>query len=453
VKLNSLELRRLRQPGRYGDGQGLFLDVVTRDRRNWVFRYMRQGRERSMGLGSAELVTLAHARDAAHAARKLLAQGIDPIDHRRAQTIAARPRVSFAEAARQYIAAHASGWRSEKHRDQWRSSLAAYVEPIMGNIGVADIDTGTVLRVLQPIWNTKTDTASRVRGRIELVLEYAAARGWRTGANPAIWRGNLRSLLPSRTKVRAVRHHAALNWREAPAFMSDLHKRTGMGNSALMFLILTAARSGEVRGARWSEIDMAHATWTIPAGRMKGAREHRVPLSPPAMEILERLAALRDDSGLVFLGLRHGVAISDMTLTAVLQRMGREDLTVHGFRSMFRDWCADTGKPADVAEAALAHAVANKVIAAYRRTDLFEPRRALMDQWAAYVTKAPAVALPIAATASEQATTRRRRVTRDLLESLGAKVLPTSGKAYTFRPATNFRQAKQPKEAGETPEE
>jgi integrase len=392
MRFTTLTLRRLHKPGRYGDGGGLYLVVISKERRNWIFRYRRQGRERLMGLGSAGVVTLTEAREAAHAARRLLTQGIDPIDARRAARGTAHSRITFTVAAAAYVAAHSAGWRNRKHRAQWRSTLAAYVEPMIGGVPVADINTAAVLRVLQPIWNTKTNTAARIRGRIELVLDYAGAMGWRSGPNPAVWRGGLRSLLPAKSKVSRVKHHAALDWREAPAFIAELqpHISTSIAAAALAFLIFAVARSGEVRGAQWSEMDMAGGTWIIPASRMKGGREHRVPLSPPAMALLEQMAAIRDGSGLVFLSQRRGGLMSDTTLSVVLKRMGRGDLTVHGFRSTFRNWCADTGQPGDAAEAALAHAIGNQVVAAYLRTDLFESRRTLMAAWASFLTRPPA---------------------------------------------------------------
>jgi integrase len=390
VFLTTKKLRGL-APGKHNDGHGLILHVVTADRRSWMLRYTRAGKERVMGLGSAAVVSLDEARERALDARKLLAQGIDPIDARHAAQAAAQAqqaaRVSFAEAAALYIAGHEAGWRNPKHRQQWRNTLTSYAEPVIGAVPVADIDANMVLRTLLPIWTTKPETASRVRSRIECVLDYATARGWRTGTNPAIWRGNLKLMLPATAKVRTVKHHAALDWREMPAFMAQLRARDGRGAKALAFAILTAARSGEVRGARWTEIDLDRAIWTVPAARMKGGREHRVPLTDPALAILTAQAEWRDDSGLVFHGHRPGTPMSDMTLTAVLRRMGRGDLTAHGFRSSFRDWCADAGQPADIAEAALAHAIGDKTVAAYHRTDLFDPRRKLMADWSTYLDR------------------------------------------------------------------
>jgi integrase len=393
MKLSALDVRRLHKPGKYGDGDGLVLHVVTKDRRNWLFRYARGGRERWMGLGNVEIVSLSEAREAALAARKLLAKGIDPIDQRRSDKKAAAAeaaaKTTFADAAREYVAAHAPGWRQARHPQQWHGSLTKHAFPHIGTTAVGEIDTNAVLRVLQPIWHVKPETASRIRSRIELILDYATVRGWRTGPDPAIWRGNLKLVLPAKAKVHKVEHFAALDWREAPAFMASLREREGMGAAALMFAILTAVRSGEVRGATWNEIDLDRAIWTIPKERMKkGDREHRVPLSDAAMDILAREEQHRDGSGLVFLGQRYGVKMSDMTLSAVLRRMNRGDLTVHGFRSCFRDWAAEvTSHPNHVVEQALAHAIGNAVEAAYRRGDLFEKRVALMSDWAAFLAK------------------------------------------------------------------
>jgi integrase len=390
AKLTASGVANKREPGRYGDGDGLWLEVATSQRRAWFLRYMRNGKARTMGLGDADDVSLKQAREKAADARKLLGNGIDPIEHRRAarevETAAQAKQTTFAEAAQQYIAGHEAGWRNPKHRQQWRNTLTTYAEPVLGNLPVGAVGTEQVLKVLNPIWSSRPETASRVRGRIEQVLSYSIARGWRDGPNPAVWRGHLQLMLPAKGKVRAVEHHAALDWREAPAFMVELRKRNSFGARSLEFLILTAVRSGEVRGATWDEFDLAGSTWTIPAARMKAARPHRVPLSEPALGILQAMAKLKDGSGLVFLGQKHGAQLSDMTLTAVLRRMGRNDLTAHGFRSTFRDWAAEnTHHPNHVVELALAHAIGDKVEAAYRRGDLFEKRQALMADWALYL--------------------------------------------------------------------
>jgi integrase len=385
-----MDVRRLREPGRYGDGWGLILNVITADRKNWLFRYTRAGRERWMGLGSTKDVSLAEAREAAQAARKLLKAGIDPIDERAGKVQAAQAAtVTFAEVAELYIDAHERAWRNRKHASQWRNTLATYAGPVIGTKPVADIDVNLVLRTLEPIWSTKHETASRVRSRIEIVLDYATARKWRSGPNPATWRGNLKLLLPRKPKLQRVQHHAALDWREAPAFMAKLREHGGMmGAPALTLAILTAARSSEVRAMRWVEVELERAVWTIPGSRMKSGVEHRVPLSAPALAVLHAQAKLRDDSGLVFHGLRPGAPMNDMTLSAVLRRMDHGDLTVHGFRSMFRDWAAEaTGHPNHVVEQALAHTIGSAVERAYRRGDLFAKRTALMTEWAAYLAQ------------------------------------------------------------------
>jgi integrase len=381
--------------GMHGDGNGLWFRVVTAERKAWLLRYTRHGRVREMGLGAFPAVSLAEARDKAKAARKLLAADIDPIGHREAARLAEAAEqaraTTFAQAAAAFIAAHKAGWRNDKHAAQWESTLRTYAEPSLGKLACAAITTADILAILRPIWAAKPETASRLRGRIEQVLDYAKAHGWRSGENPAAWRGNLALMLPPRSKVAPVVHHAALDWHEAPAFMAAHRAREGMGARALEFAILTAARSGEVRGARWSEINLDRAEWNIPAERMKTSQPHRVPLSEPTLAILREMAALTDGSGLVFLGQRKGVPMSDMTLTAVLRRMGCGHLTAHGFRSTFRDWAGEaTPHASDVVEVALAHTVGSKVRQAYQRGDMFAKRRALMDDWADYLARAPA---------------------------------------------------------------
>jgi integrase len=390
-KLTVAEAQAFQGPGKLGDGDGLWL-IARSGRRAWHFHYMRAGKAREMSLGNADLITLAEARNLHREARLLLARGIDPLEQRREQAEAEAtgnvPAHTFTEAAAAFIAAHAAGWRNAKHAQQWRNTLATYAEPIIGTMVLGAIDTNDVLRILMPLWAIKPETASRVRSRIENVLDYAKARGWRDGPNPALWRGNLQLLLPAKGKVRKVEHHAALDWREAPDFWRKLAERDGMGVRALRFAILTAVRSGEVRGATWSEIDLDAAIWTIPAARMKAERAHRVPLAGPAVSILRPLAEAKDGSGLVFFGLKRNTPLSDMTLTAVLRRMGRGDLTAHGFRSTFRDWAAETtAHPNHVVELALAHAIGDKVEAAYRRGDLFEKRAALMADWGAFLAR------------------------------------------------------------------
>jgi integrase len=301
--------------------------------------------------------------------------------------------MTFRNVAKAYLAAHEAGWRNPKHRAQWRATLDAYAMPHMGDLPVADVMTGHVMAALEPIWTAKPETATRVRGRIEAVLDYAAARGWRTGENPARWRGHVANLLPARGRLARVVHHAALPWEDIAAFLTDLRGRAGMGARALDFTILTASRTNEALGARWQEIDLAEGVWTVPAERMKAGREHRVPLSDTALAILRALLPLRpadDDKGaaFVFPGARKGRPLSGMAMLMLLRRMERGDLTAHGFRSSFRDWAAErTSYAREVAEEALAHTLRDKTEAAYRRGDLFEKRRRLMDDWAAFCAK------------------------------------------------------------------
>ncbi|MFM9860609.1 integrase arm-type DNA-binding domain-containing protein [Pseudoxanthobacter sp. M-2] len=387
-RLTAVAVRKLTAPGRYGDGGGLWLQVTSTGSRSWLFRYMLRGRARQMGLGPVDLVSLSEARDAARDSRRLLLQGVDPIDARNADRQATMLQTargaSFRECAERYIEAHQAGWKNPKHRAQWSSTLETYAFPVLGGLPVSDIDTGLVLKVIEPIWSTKTETAARLRGRVELVLDWAAARGYRDGANPARWRGHLDKLLPAKSKVAPVQHHAALPFKDIPALVASLRERDGTSARCLEAVILTAVRTSEALEATWSEIDLAEASWTIPARRMKGGREHRVPLSPRVVDIL---SALPREGEFVFPGAKAGRPLSNMALLTVLRRMGREDLTTHGFRSTFRDWAAETTAfPNEVVEMALAHAITSDVEAAYRRGDLFPKRRKLMEAWGMYCT-------------------------------------------------------------------
>jgi integrase len=396
---------RTAKPGRYGDGAGLYLLVRGPESRFWLFRYVRAGKMREMGLGAAggpAAVSLADSRVKARRLHDLVREGRDPLDERdaarAAEAAAAQEEkiraVTFRQVADAYIAAHEASWRNAKHRQQWSNTLNTYAHPVMGDLPVANVDTGLVMSVLEPIWHTKPETASRLRGRIEAVLDYAKARGWRESENPARWRGHVANMLPNRTNVQPVEHHAALPWREIGAFMATLADQEGLGALALRFTILTAARTSEAIDARWPEIDMTAGVWTVPASRMKAGREHRVPLSDAALAVLNAVAPLRDDarSGWVFPGARSGRPLSNMVFLMLLRRMGLGDLTAHGFRSSFRDWAAETGQPEDVAEAALAHALGSKVQAAYQRGDLLERRRKLMGAWASFCTRPPMTA-------------------------------------------------------------
>lgn len=366
-------------PGRYTDGRGLTLLVKPSGRRSWVLRYQIQGRRRDLGLGPYPEVTLARAREKALEARRLIVEGRDPLAER-----SRTPGLTFRAAAEALIESKRPGWRNAKHAAQWGATLMTYAYPRLGDLDVKAVDTAAVLEVLRPIWTKKPETASRVRQRIEAVLDYAAALGARTGENPARWRGHLDHLLPKPGKVRQVEHHAALDWRNAPILMAELVRREGVAARALAFAILTAARSGEVRGMIWGELDLEAKVWTVPAGRIKAGKEHRVPLTPAALALLG--AAGKPDALVFASPSRDDAPLSDMTLAAVLKRMGRGDVTVHGFRSTFRDWAGEaTAHPREVIEAALAHRLKDKAEAAYARGDLFQKRRRLMEDWAAYL--------------------------------------------------------------------
>jgi integrase len=387
-RLSAVKVANIKQRGMYADGGGLYLQVSENGGRSWIFRFKQNGRARDMGLGSLTSVSLATAREMAAECRRTRLTGVDPIevrrtDRREAQLAAARS-MTFDQCRDAFIEAHKSAWRNAKHRAQWTNSLATYVGPVFGAMPIQRVDVALVMKVLEPIWSTKPETASRVRGRIERVLDWAKVRGFRQGENPARWRGHLDALLPARGKVRKVKHHAALPYDQIGAFMAALRTREAVAARALEVMILTAARTGEVLGARRDEIDFQAKMWVVPPRRMKSGREHRVPLSRAAISVIKDMQARHQDD-LLFPGDRRGKQLSNMAMLMMLRRMDRADLTAHGFRSTFRDWAAEcTNFPAEVAEAALAHVVSDKVEAAYRRGDLFEKRRRLMDAWAAY---------------------------------------------------------------------
>jgi integrase len=387
-ELSALEVNRLTAPGLHAIGgvAGLYLQVTDTGARTWILRATVGTRRRDIGLGGFPSVTLAGAREAARTARALIMDGIDPVDEskaKRSALVAAQAAaITFGEAAAKFIEAHESGWKNAKHAAQWTSTLETYAFPTIGKIRVSDIETAHVITILEKIWTTKTETASRLRGRIESVLDWATVRGFRKGENPARWKGHLDMLLPARAKVQKVEHHAALDYREVGAFMAQLAKVEGMGARALEFAILTVARSGEVRGATWTEIDEKAGIWTIPARRMKAEKEHRIPLASTALALLAKLPRIAG-TDLIFPNSNETPsALSDMTLTAVLRRMAVA-VTAHGFRSTFRDWAGETtAYPREVIEHALAHQLKDKAEAAYARGTLFDKRRRLMADWA-----------------------------------------------------------------------
>ncbi len=387
-ELGILAVKQIKERGIHfvGGVPGLALTVHKGGSRSWVLRYQVAGRRRDLGLGAFDLFSLAQAREAAREARAKIARGIDPINDRRAlrsQLIASQiVALTFSQAATKYVESHEASWRNAKHAQQWRNTLESYAYPVLGRMLVRDIDLPHILRVLEPIWQTKTETASRLRGRLESILDWSTVRGERTGPNPARWKGHLDTLLAAPKKITKTVHHRALPVAALPDFMLRLNKQGGTGAAALAFTIFTTARSGEVRAATWPEFNFAAQIWSVPASRMKAGREHRVPLSSAAMAILTRQKSIAINE-YVFPSPRATV-LSDMSLTAVLRRM-EVPAVPHGFRSTFRDWCAEsTDFSPEVAEMALAHTIGNKVEAAYRRGDLFEKRKELMQAWADY---------------------------------------------------------------------
>ena len=410
-RLSALQVTKLTKPGLYGDGGGLTLQITATGAKSWLLRYMVAGKPFGMGLGPTHTVSLAEARQKALDARKLLIDGINPLAAKKQNKIAAAladaKMMSFDQCAEAYILAHKAEWKNAKHGDQWTNTLNAYASPVFGHLPVAEIDTGLVVKCLAPIWESKTETASRVRGRIESVLGWATTSGYRTGENPARWKGHLENLLATISKSSRTKNHPSLPWQRIGAFMSALRAREGVSARAVEFAILTACRSGEVRGAQWAEFDTAGKLWTIPAERMKAKREHQVPLSDAALVLLESMPK-DDDVDVVFAGTK-GQPLSDMSLTAVIRRMNGDDkpvwadangdgITVHGFRSSFRMWAAETTNyPREVAEHALAHQLPDAVERAYQRGSQFAKRAALMAEWAVYCATVPidAVVKPI----------------------------------------------------------
>ncbi|MDE1547134.1 integrase arm-type DNA-binding domain-containing protein [Dechloromonas agitata] len=403
-EMSALEVGRISAVGYHfvGGVSGLVLQVSKSGTKSWLLRVLVGGKRREIGLGGFPDVTLAGARDAARATKAKIKAGIDPVAERLAARSALAAAVAssltFKQAAEKYIEANEAGWKNPKHAAQWTSTLETYAYPTIGNLQLSHIDTSHVVGILEAIWNTKTETASRLRGRIESVLDWAKVRGYRKGENPARWKGHLDHILPARNKVQKVRHHAALDYRDIGAFLAALKAVDGMGARALEFAILCASRSNEVRGATWGEIDQKSGVWVIPAERMKAEREHRVPLSPASLAVLESLPRMAG-TDLIFPNAKNDV-LSDMTLTAVIRRMNEAStkdggdgwndsagkvITAHGFRSTFRDWAGETtAYPREVIEHALAHQLKDKAEAAYQRGDLLDKRRRLMADWAKY---------------------------------------------------------------------
>lgn len=402
-KLSAVQVNKLKTvEGYHGDGGGLWLQGGRSQ--SWIFRYARAGKTTDMGLGPLHTVTLAEAREKALRCRKLLLDGIDPKEARRAEhaqiALEVAKAVRFKACAESYIEAHRAGWKNEKHAEQWTNTLTTYVYPIFGGQPVQAVDTALVLKALEPIWTAKHETATRVRSRIERVLDWASSRGYRTGDNPARWNGHLQNLLPKIEKRKRVKHHAALPFDQIGDFLTAVRAQEGVAARALELVILTATRTSDALGATWSEIDLEAAVWTIPAARMKAHREHRVPLSAQAVKVFKALLPLRQDvpaseslasfeafagRPYVFPSAKRGRPLSNMAMLTLLKRMGRSDITVHGFRSTFRDWTAErTNYPREVCEMALAHVVGDQTEAAYRRGDLFDKRRRLMIEWAKF---------------------------------------------------------------------
>ena len=387
-RLNALAVSRLTEPGMYPDGGGLYLAISKTGVRSWIFRYRAASGERAHGLGPLHTVSLKQARDKALACRQQRLDGVDPIEAKKAARLTAKAAsaktMTFRQCAEAYITAHRDDWTNPRHAKQWSATLETYAFPVVGDLPVHIIGLDLITKILDPIWKEKTTTAARLRGRIEAVLDWATVRGFRSGENPARWKGHLEQLFSRKTSAK---HFSALPYSDIGTFMTELREVEGIGARALEFTILTAKRAGEVIGVRWSEIDFNARLWVIPAERTKTRREHRVPLSESALAILQRLWETRE-STFVFPGVQSGQPINKGAMMLVLRRMGRDEITVHGFRSTFSDWCAEqTNTPSEVREMALAHAVSDKVEAAYRRGDLFEKRRQLAEAWARYCTK------------------------------------------------------------------
>jgi len=386
-QLTALKVKKLKEAGSYPDGQGLYLQVSKSNNKTWFYRYQTNGKGHKHGLGSYPTITLDMARKKATACRILRDKGIDPIEYKKQQTLdeelAKLKGITFEKCATAYIDSHKAGWKNRKHEQQWRNTLKTYAYPYIGKLAVKSIDTGLVLKVLEPIWYEKTETATRVRQRIENILDWAKVRKYRTGENPALWRGHLDKTLPKPTKVQKVKHFDAMPYVDVPKYFQKIRKTETLAAKALAFIILTASRNGEARGATWTEIDLTKGVWELPAERMKAGRPHRVPLSKEAIKVLKEAKKFSHDE-YVFAGLKKGKPISEAAIRNLI-KTDYSDVTIHGFRSSFRDWCAEiTNYPREVAEAALAHTLKDKTEAAYQRGDIFMKRRKLMDAWAGY---------------------------------------------------------------------
>jgi integrase len=388
-RLTSIGINKLSGRGYYADGGGLYFRISEFDTRSWAFRYTKLGKAREMGLGSYPDVTLKEARESATRARQSLRESRDPINERKAARSAMLAErtssLTFTECAKAFMEAKEHEWKNAKHGSQWRNTLNNYAYPIIGKLLTRDIEQSHILKILKPIWVDRNETASRLRGRIESVIDYAIAHGYRKEANPARWKGHLDKILAAPKKVQKVKHHAALDYRQVGQFMANLRLQDNIGSRALELAILTATRSGEVRGATWSEFDLDAAVWTIPASRMKAGKEHRIPLSDAAISLLCTLPLLKECEW-VFSN-NNKKPLSDMALTAILRRMNHP-VTAHGFRSTFRDWAGETtAYPREVIEHALAHQLKDKAEAAYARGTLFDKRKNLMNDWAKYCAK------------------------------------------------------------------
>ncbi len=389
-KLSAKKVEHLKERGWYADGNGLYLQVSITGSKSWAYRYHSKGKQQWHGLGAySKLNSLRKARQAAAECKQLRKDGFDPIEHKKKlaldKELDEAKSLTFKECADQYIDSHKNGWKNAKHASQWVNTLNAYAHPTIGQLPVQSIDIDLILKILEPIWYTKTETASRVRQRIENILDWAIVRNYRQGDNPALWRGRLDKILPKRNKVQKPKHFAAMDYRELPEYFRSIRAKDTIAAKTLAFTILTAARNGEARAITYEELNQDEAIWIIPDDRMKADREHRVPLTGEALAIIDEMATLkRKTDDYVFVGLKAGRPISEAAILKLVKDT-HPTLTVHGFRSTFRDWCAEqTNYPREVAEAALAHSIRDKTEAAYQRGDIFEKRRKLMDSWADY---------------------------------------------------------------------